>query len=343
MRRLCQHVFAGDQLGDADTEAVVEDEDFAAGDRHSETVQMELKDGEVRIDAYFVEIMTDDGVTGRCGPFRAPCAWFVANQLRPILLGEDPLALAYGNSGVVNTYVFMYRTTRPRPDLDDVAHLAAEAEVLRQKHRANGHDHGPVIELRSGERHIAAQAGVEALYQAGAEFYQRGRLLIRVGEMQARSTSGDVIMVPGIIKITPAMLDRALGQSAIWQRFDAKTQQPRRVDPPKEVVGQILDMVGEWPFPPLAGIVGCPTLRPDGSILADEGYDPATGLWTVGSTIGATAPNNTAVLHITAIVGPGAEDGQPPLRMDQVKTVGHVAAGGERSSADCDIGYFLPL
>jgi uncharacterized repeat protein (TIGR01451 family) len=34
-------------------------------------------------------------------------------------------------------------------------------------------------------------------------------------------------------------------------------------------------------------------------------YSQGTGLWTLGSTLGATAPNNTAVLHITAIVGPG--------------------------------------
>ena len=42
-----------------------------------------------------VLVHTDEGVTGRCGPFRAPCAWFVANQLRPILVGEDPLASEY--------------------------------------------------------------------------------------------------------------------------------------------------------------------------------------------------------------------------------------------------------
>src|SRR5262249_54035998 len=35
-------------------------------------------------------------------------------------------------------------------------------------------------------------------------------------------------------------------------------------------------------------------------------YQVGTGLWTIGSTIGATAPNNTAVLNITAIVGPRA-------------------------------------
>jgi hypothetical protein len=51
-----------------------------------------------------------------------------------------------------------------------------------------------------------------------------------------------------------------------------------RIDPPKEVVAQILGMIGEWPFPPLSGVVGCPTLRRDGSLLTNEGYDFATGL-----------------------------------------------------------------
>ncbi|HEX3152354.1 MAG TPA: hypothetical protein VHR66_30050 [Gemmataceae bacterium] len=34
-------------------------------------------------------------------------------------------------------------------------------------------------------------------------------------------------------------------------------------------------------------------------------YAIGTGIWTIGKTIGATTPGNTAVLHITAIVGPG--------------------------------------
>src|SRR5262249_1463493 len=51
-----------------------------------------------------------------------------------------------------------------------------------------------------------------------------------------------------------------------------------RIDPPKEVVEQIAAMVGDWPFPPLAGVIGCPTLRPDGSLLTQEGYDLVTGL-----------------------------------------------------------------
>lgn len=136
----------------------------------------------------------------------------------------------------------------------------------------------PVITVKAGERHKAANDGIAALHAAGVEFYQRDRALVRVCETRARSTSGEVIFVPGIAAVTPAILDRALGQAARWQRFDPKKEAAVRIDPPHPVVGQILDMAGEWPFPPLAGVIGCPTLRSDGSLLNSEGYDTATGL-----------------------------------------------------------------
>ena len=45
-----------------------------------------------KITGYFVEIETDEGVTGFSGPFREPAAHIVASQLRPILMGRDPRA-----------------------------------------------------------------------------------------------------------------------------------------------------------------------------------------------------------------------------------------------------------
>jgi putative DNA primase/helicase len=125
---------------------------------------------------------------------------------------------------------------------------AGELERLASAARPNGKDAAnvqrktnlPIITVTTGERHKAADAGIAA--------------------------------------VTPAILDRALGQAARWQRLNPKADEMTRIDPPRLVVAQILDMVGEWPFPPLAGVIGCPTLRPDGSLLTAEGYDPATGL-----------------------------------------------------------------
>jgi len=50
--------------------------------------------------------------------------------------------------------------------------------------------------------------------------------------------------------------------------------------PPLEVVKDILAL-GEWSFPPLEGIIQAPTLRPDGSVFSDPGYDPVTRLFYV--------------------------------------------------------------
>jgi len=69
-----------------------------------------------------------------------------------------------------------------------------------------------------------------------------------------------------------------LGQFATWLRHDGRTKKDVVIDPPKPVVQQILAMAGEWQLPVLTGIIQCPTLRCDGTLLADEGYDEMTGL-----------------------------------------------------------------
>jgi putative DNA primase/helicase len=141
----------------------------------------------------------------------------------------------------------------------------------------------PVIRIKGGERHIAADAGIAALMVAKVPFYQRNRKIQRIALVQAKNTSGEVIMVPGIVTVDAAMMARELGRSAIWQRHDLKQKKVIRIDPPEKVCSQILSMVGQWPFAPLNGIVQCPTLRRDGSLLDREGYDEATGLVLVGN------------------------------------------------------------
>ena len=48
--------------------------------------------GRYRISAYFVDIDTDEGVSGRGGPLPREQAFIIQTQLVPLLLGHDPLA-----------------------------------------------------------------------------------------------------------------------------------------------------------------------------------------------------------------------------------------------------------
>ena len=73
------------------------------------------------------------------------------------------------------------------------------------------------------------------------------------------------------------MLVRMLSQTAMFMRPIRGSEKP--INPPEEVARGILVGQDSWLFPSVAGVVTSPTLRPDGSILATEGYDPATKLY----------------------------------------------------------------
>lgn len=138
---------------------------------------------------------------------------------------------------------------------------------------------GPVIRVRPGERHLAADDGLAAVDASGAELFVRGARLVRLGLTAAKTADGGDVMAPAVIALNEVALVRALALAARWERFDARADEWRRVDPPKPVAEQILEMQSDWPFAPLTGILTCPGMRPDGSLLTEPGYDPATGYY----------------------------------------------------------------
>ncbi len=135
----------------------------------------------------------------------------------------------------------------------------------------------PIVRVLKGLRHDAADAGIRALVEANVEFYQRAQTLVRAAVTKAKTSDKRTIEVPAIVTVTQPLLARALGKSAEWERFNAKGE-AIRIDPPPEVVEQIANMFGEWPFKPLTGLISTQTMRQDGSLLVEPGYDDETGL-----------------------------------------------------------------
>src|SRR5262249_30243939 len=124
--------------------------------------------------------------------------------------------------------------------------------------------------------------GLDALRTARVPLYQRDRFIVRVCMDAAKSTSGEITFTPGIAEVGYPCLCRALGRVARWQKFGQHGKLVR-IDPPRPVVEQISEMAGEWPFPVLTGVIGTPTMRPDGTLLLTEGYDEATGFVLLGA------------------------------------------------------------
>ena len=112
---------------------------------------------------------------------------------------------------------------------------------------------------------------------ARVPFYQRGKDLVRVCLIKLKLSNGKNVRVPAVSIVTRPMLMRALGRCATWHAYNRELDLVR-IDPPSDLGDHILGMIGEWPFPPLRGVIATQTMRYDGTLLTKPGYDPATGL-----------------------------------------------------------------
>jgi hypothetical protein len=70
-----------------------------------------------------------------------------------------------------------------------------------------------------------------------------------------------------------------IADTALFRRFDPKRNRWIDVDPPRQVVTSLLAREGRWAIPRVSGIITTPTLRADGSLLANAGYDVRSELY----------------------------------------------------------------
>lgn len=119
--------------------------------------------------------------------------------------------------------------------------------------------------------------------------YQRGGALVHVvadqsplrGVIRPRSA-------PRIIPMAPPTLRECLAACAVWAQQSEKGL--RRVAVPKNSVAAI-HARGQWQgVRTLEAVTDCPVLRPDGSVIEEPGYDPATGILFVPSIPFARVP-----------------------------------------------------
>ena len=78
--------------------------------------------------------------------------------------------------------------------------------------------------------------------------------------------------------LTRAHLTELASTVARWETYDGRRKAWRHTLPHDKALDAFLAR-GQWPFPALSGVITAPTLRPDGSVLEQPGYDAATGLY----------------------------------------------------------------
>jgi hypothetical protein len=136
----------------------------------------------------------------------------------------------------------------------------------------------PSIYVVPGELPRIVDEAENALLGLGREIYQRGGMIVRPVLTPVKTFHDRDTEAWRILEVPKSHLAETLTRAAQWFKHDGRTRKWVGINVPGYVVETYRGRVGEWNLPVLAGIVGAPRLRRDGSLHDVPGYDPVTGL-----------------------------------------------------------------
>jgi hypothetical protein len=180
----------------------------------------------------------------------------------------------------------------PPPEIDDAGYIeAVDADSTsgtskRRRVRGEVDDStpeidGPVIRVVAGRLHITTTEAESALIASGLPIYQRGDGLVQPIIREVAASHGRMTLAAGLGEMNVYSMVDVMCATAEYERYDARSKDWIRINPPAQIAQTLLSRQGKWHFPVIAGIVTTPTLRPDGTVLVAAGYDPATRLYHV--------------------------------------------------------------
>jgi hypothetical protein len=131
----------------------------------------------------------------------------------------------------------------------------------------------PTIRVIAGEIHRVVDVAERALAHL-RRHYQRGGLIVTVvTDPGTRETRVQDISAPALV--------RALAGAATWERFDVRSGDWVRIDPPARHATVLIDSTSYHHLTVLSGLARQPYLRQDGSLMTAAGYDPSSGMFGV--------------------------------------------------------------
>jgi Bifunctional DNA primase/polymerase, N-terminal len=137
----------------------------------------------------------------------------------------------------------------------------------------------PVIQIMDGQLLRILSETEDALLASGLPVFSRAGMLVEPVAENMSASDGRKTVVARLRPLTPESFLGPAAESAAFQKYDRKRNAWIDTDPPLRHVRVILASERRWRFPHVTGVITTPTLRPDGSLLADPGHDPETELY----------------------------------------------------------------
>lgn len=135
------------------------------------------------------------------------------------------------------------------------------------------------IPVEAGQLHQTASMAEKAIIQADVPIFQRAHELVRPVLREVPASHGRTTLTAGLAALTSPAIRDVLCGVAEFRRYDKRSKAWRVLDPPGDVAAILLSREGQWRLPVIAGVTTTPTLRLDGSLLFEPGYDPQTRLY----------------------------------------------------------------
>jgi hypothetical protein len=179
----------------------------------------------------------------------------------------------------------------------DINNKRAEFTTQESQENQDGSENSiRVIKWEGGKLPYAvAEAENALLEQTDEPIYQRSELLVRPIRGKAKDVKG-LERSESAFTLVPVDVDyltHRLSKVAKWVRFDKRSGKDVDINAPHDVGKKMLALVGNWRFNTLIAVIEAPTIRPNGSILEQPGYDSATGLYfEPGNTNFPKIPDN---------------------------------------------------
>ncbi|MBZ0152911.1 MAG: hypothetical protein K8J09_15410 [Planctomycetes bacterium] len=157
--------------------------------------------------------------------------------------------------------------------------LAAAPVHVRQQLEPPSGDGRHVITVVSGELDRTVAAAEEALLANPdvVQMYQRGALLVRVARIAdpgALSTGAEgPAEVPTIINVASTYLRSQFERVATFLKV-GEDNKWKTISCPADVAACYLQSAGNWRLRKLRSVTTAPTMRVDGTVIQDPGYDP---------------------------------------------------------------------
>jgi hypothetical protein len=124
----------------------------------------------------------------------------------------------------------------------------------------------PVIRVAAGDLDRVLDAAEKVLAACG-DLFQAGGLIVSIS---TDPMTGD----PSIVPVSASALTRALAGAATWEKFDGRSSDWTRCDPPTRHLSILADASVYRYLPPLIGVARQPHFREsDGELVTHAGYD----------------------------------------------------------------------